>query len=51
VITAVDGKAVTSAAEMQSAIDAHQPGDEVELTYVRGGKRHTVTITLGTRPA
>lgn len=51
VITAVDGKAVTSAAEMQSAIDAHRPGDDVSVTYVRGGKSHTVTITLGTRPA
>jgi putative serine protease PepD len=50
-ITAVDGKAVTSAAEMQSAIDAHRPGDEVSVTYVRDGRSNTVKVTLATRPA
>ena len=51
VITALDGQTISSSEELQSAIDAHRPGDDVTLTYVRGGKSHTVSITLATRPA
>ena len=51
VVTAIDGKRVTTAAELQSAIDAHSPGDTVKLTVSRGGKTRTVTVTLANRPA
>jgi putative serine protease PepD len=51
VITAVDGKGVTSSEELQSAIDAKQPGDTVSVTYVRGGDTHTVQVKLGNRPS
>ena len=51
VITAVDGHAVTSSSELQSEIDAHKPGDKVQLTVTREGKSRTVTVTLGTKPA
>lgn len=27
----------------------HQPGDKVTITYERGGKEHTVDVTLGSR--
>jgi putative serine protease PepD len=51
VVTAVDGDAVSSAADLQSAIDAHRPGDRVIIDYLRNGSHRTVTVTLGTRPS
>jgi S1-C subfamily serine protease len=51
VITAFDGQKVLSAAELQSAVDAHRPGDKVRVAVTRDGKSRTVTVTLGTRPA
>jgi putative serine protease PepD len=51
VITAIDGNAVTSSEELQSTIDAKQPGDTVSITYVRDGDRHTVEVRLATRPS
>jgi S1-C subfamily serine protease len=50
VITAVDGHEVTSSSELQSEIDAHKPGDKVELTVTRDGKSRAVTVTLGVKP-
>jgi putative serine protease PepD len=51
VVTAVDGKKVTTTAQLQAAIDAKQPGDTIELTYKRDDKSKTVQVTLGTRPS
>jgi putative serine protease PepD len=51
VITAIDGEEVTTSAELQSAIEARQPGDTVSLRVVRGGDSRTVQVELGTRPA
>ena len=34
-----------------AAVNEHQPGDEVELTLLRGGDERTVTVELGDRPA
>ena len=51
VLTAVDGDSVSSAAALQSAIDARKPGDRVILDYLRDGAHRTVTVTLGTRPS
>jgi S1-C subfamily serine protease len=51
VITSVDGQSVSTAAELQSLIDAHRPGDKVRLTVTRNGSSRSVTVTLGTRPA
>ena len=31
------------------ALYAHQPGDKVSVTYLRGSERRTATITLGRR--
>ena len=50
VITAVDGQRISSINDLQSTIDAKKPGDTVTITYTRGGKKHTVRVTLGTRP-
>ena len=51
VVTAVDGKAVSSSAELQSAIDAHQPGDTIALEVTRNGDSRTVRVKLATRPS
>jgi S1-C subfamily serine protease len=51
VIVKVDGKAVTTADDLRSAIDAKQPGDIATLTVVRSGKERTVSATLTTRPS
>ena len=50
VVLEVDGKAVSSAADVQGAVASHKPGDEIELTIRRGGDERTVTVKLGTRP-
>jgi S1-C subfamily serine protease len=51
VVTAVGDAPVADAADLQQAVDARSPGDEVELRVVGpdGGSR-TVTVTLGERP-
>ncbi len=51
VITAIDGKPVTSAADLAQAITSHKPGDTVTVTINRHGVTSTVKVTLGTRPA
>jgi S1-C subfamily serine protease len=51
VITAIDGRKVTTSQELQSAIDARQPGDTVSLTVVRDGDARTVEVELASRPA
>ena len=49
VVTGVDGKAVESMEDLSTAVKAQKPGDEVELTVLRGGKEITVAVTLGER--
>jgi S1-C subfamily serine protease len=51
VVTAVDGNKVSTGVELQSAIDAHRPGEKVTLTFTRAGDERTVTVTLATRPS
>jgi putative serine protease PepD len=46
IITQVDGKTIDGADALSAAIRGHQPGDKIALTYVRGGEKHTVNITL-----
>jgi S1-C subfamily serine protease len=50
VITAIDGKKITSSENVQQTIDAHKPGDTVSVTYWRNGDSHTVDVKLATRP-
>ena len=50
VITAVDGKRISSFGELQSAIDSKKPGEAVTITYKRNGTTHTAHVKLGTRP-
>jgi S1-C subfamily serine protease len=48
-ITAVDGKRVTSMSELASEIRRHSPGDRVVLTFTRDDEPHRVTVVLGSR--
>jgi S1-C subfamily serine protease len=51
-IVAIDGTAVESAEDVVRAITQRLlPGQEVELTILRGNLQRTVTIVLGERPA
>jgi S1-C subfamily serine protease len=51
IITAVDGKAVTTLDELRSLISTYQPGAEVTLTVLQDGKTLEVPVTLAERPA
>ncbi len=51
VITAIDGKTITTSQELRSAIAAKKVGDTVKLTVVRAGKSRTVTAKLGNQSA
>jgi putative serine protease PepD len=50
VVTAIDGKAVTTADALVTAVDARKPGDAVTLKVKRGGSTNDVKVKLGTRP-
>jgi S1-C subfamily serine protease len=52
VITAVNGKAVTSASDLVQAVDTYKPGDTITLTTVdKQGASASVKVKLATRPA
>jgi S1-C subfamily serine protease len=51
VITAVDGKKVTSMDDVVNDVANDNPGDQVTLTVDRHGKSQDVTVTLQNRPA
>ncbi len=46
VITSLNGKAITSADQLQSAIQADKPGQSVKIGLWRGQQQLTVTATL-----
>ena len=50
VIEKVNGDTVDSARELSRKIAGLKPGAKVELSYLRGGKTDTATVTLGTMP-
>ena len=45
-ITAVDGKAVRTSAELLNIVEAKKPGEEVIVSIVRQGKRHRIVVRL-----
>ena len=51
VIVRIDGTQVDSSEDLTRKIDTKQPGDKLSVTFIRGGKSHTITVTLGTRPS
>ena len=46
VITALDGKKVIKMGELQTIINEHQPGDKIQVTYLRDKKSYIKTVTL-----
>jgi S1-C subfamily serine protease len=46
---ALGGRAVKDLYAYSDALYAHQPGDRVEIVFLRDGERRTVTATLGRR--
>jgi len=51
VIVSLGGTKITTSDDLRAAINSHKPGDRVSVTYVRNGARHTVSLTLGSRPS
>ncbi len=50
-VTAVNGKAITSTEQFIATVDGYAPGQTITMTIKRGGQTKTVSVTLGTRPA
>ncbi len=48
VITALDGVPVRREEEIAAFVDQHQPGDSVEVQFIRGGQPQTANVVLGT---
>ncbi len=46
IIIAVAGKPVDSVARLHARLDDFAVGDVVQIGLLRGGRRHTVTVTL-----
>jgi putative serine protease PepD len=51
VIVKLGDSQITGGDDLSSVIDAKKPGDSIGVTYVRDGKQHSTTVTLGTRPS
>ncbi|HEX6382650.1 MAG TPA: trypsin-like peptidase domain-containing protein, partial [Acidimicrobiia bacterium] len=50
VITSIDGKEVKAAEDVTSAVNAHKPGEDIKLTFVRRDQTQEITVKLGERP-
>jgi S1-C subfamily serine protease len=50
IITEVDGKTVKSMEELIEIVQEGKPGEELNLTILRGGEEKTADVTLGTQP-
>jgi S1-C subfamily serine protease len=51
IITELNGKKVAGMEDLVNVINSSKPGEEVEVTLLRGGKEKTVKVTLGNRPS
>jgi S1-C subfamily serine protease len=49
-IVGIDGEEVDESSDVRAAVAAAEPGDTVEVRYVRDGEERTATATLGSRP-
>jgi S1-C subfamily serine protease len=50
VITAIDKAPIRKESDLSKAIEAHRPGQSVQVEIWRGGTRRTVTVRLAQRP-
>ena len=48
-LVSIDNQKITSKALLLSVVNAHAPGDRVQLTIKRGGWQRTLTVTLAAR--
>ncbi len=51
VVTAINGKTITSTEQFIATIDSYTPGHSVTLTVKRSGQTKQISLKLGTRPA
>jgi S1-C subfamily serine protease len=51
IIVAVDGNRVRDPQDVSGAIDGKSPGETVSIDVLRDGKRKTIEVKLGERPA
>jgi putative serine protease PepD len=51
VVTSLDGKTVTNYDSLTTAVGATKPGEKVSVTVQSKGSTHTVSVTMGSRPA
>ena len=49
-VTAIDGKAMTSTQQFIETVDTYSPGQTITLSVKHGGSTRNVKLTLGTRP-
>ena len=47
IIISLDGVQTTSIEELNSALYAHEAGDNVQIIIYRGGEKYSSSITLG----
>jgi S1-C subfamily serine protease len=51
VITAINGAPISSADALGPAIQAHRPGQQIQVSWIDGSGAHTTTVTLASGPA
>jgi serine protease Do len=51
IIIAIDGKEITSTADLVSLLKQYKPGENVSMTILRDGEQMDVDVALGSRPA
>ncbi len=50
VVTAINGKAISSTEQFIETVDTYTPGQKIQLTVKRSGQTKTLSLTLGNRP-
>jgi len=50
-ITAINGKAISTTDQFIATVDTFAPGDTITLTIKRNGQTQSIKVSLGTRPA
>jgi S1-C subfamily serine protease len=50
IIIEVDGTEIQSIANLYEALEDNKPGEDVSVTYMRGNRERTTTVTLSERP-
>jgi putative serine protease PepD len=51
IVTAIDGKSISTADDLTALVATYKPGDKATLTLKRGSATKTVELTFGQRPS